>query len=113
MIACFRVLLLAALTFLSATGSNTIIGWETVASAATGLCYFYHRGNTILTSEQVNAVLAGFVANSAVSRSRTERTIDLKNPGNGAPTGQGLVDYATLTNTVTPPGTNVWTVTHN
>jgi hypothetical protein len=100
--------------FIYVAGLNTITGWETVAANATGLCYLEQRGNTVLTSTQVNAVLAGFRANSAVSRSTTtNRTIDVANPGNGAPTGQGITDKAYLQGTITPPGSTYWTVNTN
>jgi hypothetical protein len=105
---------LTGLTYLSVYGSNTITGWETVAANATGLCYMYQRGSTVLTSAQVNAVLAGFRANSAASHSAwTKRTLDVTNPGNGAPTGQGITDKAYLQSCVTPPGSTVWTVNTN
>jgi hypothetical protein len=96
-------------------GSNTITGWETAATNATGICYFCQRGNTTLTSAQVNTILAGFRANSAASHSgSTYRIIDVKNTGNGAPTGQGITDKAYLQTCVTPGGDGrVWTVTTN
>lgn len=106
---------MTSLQYLCVTGSNTITGWETVAANATGLCYFYPQGNTVLTSAQVNAVLAGFCANKDVSKPRGERTIKLQNPGNGAPTGQGITDKANLQAYLSPNGTGpmVWTVNTN
>ena len=104
------------LTYLLWTGNNTGTGWENVAASATGLCYLYQRGLTVLSSAQVNAVLAGFWANRDATKPRVERTINLANIGNGAPTGQGLVDKAALQayRSPTPPGTAaLWTVTTN
>jgi hypothetical protein len=106
---------LTGLTFLSVTGSNTVTGWETAAANAPGLYYFLQRGNTVLTSAQVNAVLAGFRVNSGASHSAgTYRYIDVKNSGNGAPTGQGITDKTYLQGCVTPGGDGrVWTVNTN
>jgi hypothetical protein len=74
----------------------------------------YQRGNTILSSAQVNAIFAAFRANSAASHSVwTLRLIDVANPGNGAPTGQGITDKAYLQGTITPPGSTYWTVNTN
>ena len=104
------------LTYLNWGGNNTGTGWENVAASATGLCYLYQRGLTVLSSAQVNAVLAGFWANRDATKPRVERTINLANIGNGAPTGQGLVDKAALQayRSPTPPGTAaLWTVTTN
>ena len=74
-----------------------------------------HRGNTILSSAQVNAVLAGFRANSAASHAGAQsyRNIYANNPGDGAPTGQGITDKAYLQSTITPPGSITWTVLTN
>ena len=106
---------LTALTYLSVQGSNTFTGWETVAASATGLCHLYQRGVTVLTSTQVNAALAGFWANRDAVKPRSERTINLTNTGNGAPTGQGLVDKAALQAYKSPNNTGpvVWTVITN
>ena len=106
---------LTDLTLLFVGGNNTLTGWETVAASATGLCYLYQRGVTVLTSTQVNAALAGFWANRDAVKPRSERTINLTNTGNGAPTGQGLVDKAALQAYKSPNNTGpvVWTVTTN
>jgi len=106
---------LTNLTFLQITGSNTVTGWETAAATCTGLCEFVQRGNTVLNSSQVNAVLAGIRANCAASHTAFNglRTIDLKNTGNGPPTGQGITDKAYLQGYATPPGSTTWTVNTN
>ena len=106
---------LTDMTILFVGGNNTLTGWETVAASATGLCYLYQRGVTVLTSTQVNAALAGFWANRDAVKPRIERTINLANTGNGAPTGQGLVDKAALQAYKSPNNTGpvVWTVTTN
>ena len=69
----------------------------------------------MLSSEQVNAVLAGFWANRNAAKSRSERKIDIANIGNGAPTGQGITDKAALAAYKSPNNTGpvVWTVTTN
>lgn len=103
------------LTVLRWTGNNTGTGWENVAASATGLCYLYQRGLTVLSSAQVTAILAGFWANRDAAKSRGDRTINIANIGNGAPTGQGLVDKAALQAYKSPnnTGPSVWTVTTN
>ena len=106
---------LTSLKVISVSGSNTLTGWELVAASATRLCYLYQRGPTVLTSNQVNAVLAGFWANRNAPKPRSERTINIANTGNGAPTGQGLVDKAALQAYKSPNNTGsiVWTVVTN
>jgi len=104
----------ANLFYFYVTGSNTITGWETVAVNCPALCDFYQRGNTVLTSAQVNAVLAGFRANSGTSHpAMTTRLIDLKNTGNGVPTGQGITDKSYLQSYHTLPENGPWTVNTN
>ena len=104
-----------SLQYVNVQGSNTITGWEDVAANAPGLCSLYQRGNTILTSAQVNAVLAGFWANKDVAKPRAERGIGINNAGNGAPTGQGITDKANLQAYKSPNGTGpmVWSVGTN
>ena len=106
---------LTQLTYLNVQGMNTLTGWELVAASATGLRYFYQRGLTVLTSSQVNAVLAGFWANRDAAKPRGDRTIDVANTGNGAPTDQGIADKAALQAYKSPNNTGpvVWTVTTN
>lgn len=106
---------LTALTLLNVGGSNTITGWELVAGSAAGLCVFNQRGLTVLSSAQVNAVLAGFWSNRDAAKPRTERVINLANAGNGAPTGQGVTDKAALAAYKSPNNTGpiVWSVTTN
>ena len=107
------------LTYLSWTGNNTGTGWGSVAATATGLCYLYHGGLTVLDSAEVNAILAGFWANRDAAKSRAERVIDIGKDTptpNGAPTGQGITDKAALQayRSPNPPGTAaLWTVTTN
>ena len=102
---------------LAVYGPNcTITGWEDVATHATGLCLMVHGGNTVLTSAQVNAILAGFWTNRNATKpySGTYRTITLNTvPGTGAPTGQGLIDKAALQAYRSPNDDSqypVWTV---
>ena len=110
---------LTRLTYLYVTGSNTLSGLGSLAASATGLCQMTHGGLTVLDATEVNAVLAGFWANRDAAKSRTERVIDLGKDTptpNAAPTGQGLVDKASLQayRSPTPPGTAaLWTVTTN
>jgi prepilin-type N-terminal cleavage/methylation domain-containing protein len=106
---------MTSLQYIAVGAANTITGWETAAANTTGLSYLYQRG-TVLTSAQVNAVLAGFWANRNAAKPRaTERGIYINNPGNGAPTGQGITDKANLQAYLSPNGTGpmVWSVTTN
>lgn len=104
---------LTSLTILNCSGNNTLTGWENIATNAVGMCYFQHGGLTPLTSNQVDAVLAGFVLNSSSNHSaRVNRSIILNAAINQAPSavGYGYRDF--LTNTVTPGGDGrKWTVT--
>lgn len=110
---------LTGLEYLHISGSNTITGWENAAANASGISGFYQRGSTVLTSTQVNAVLAAFRANKDIAKpydaTTVTRTINLANPGNGAPTGQGITDKAYLQNYMSPNNTGpmVWTVNTN
>ncbi len=103
---------LTALQYLYVTGSNTISAFDTLAAAATGLCYL--KFNNAIDTATVNAVLAGFWANRDAAKPRNERTIDLDdNAGSGAPSGQGITDKAALQayRSPNPPGTAaLWTV---
>ena len=114
-----RVAGLTSLTYIYVFGSNTLSGWGSLAESATGLCQMLHGGLTVLDATEVNAVLAGFWANRDAAKSLTERVIDLGKDTptpNAAPTGQGLIDKASLKayRSPTPPGTAaLWTVTTN
>jgi hypothetical protein len=59
--------------------------------------------NAKLTTTAVNALLAAFVA---AGRTTGTRVLNLGGPGNAAPTGQGIIDKATLVS-------RGWTVTTN
>ena len=106
------------LTSLVWGGNNTGTGWGAVAASATGLCYMYHGGLTVLDAAEVNAILAGFWANRNAAKSRADRTIDIGKDTptpNAAPTGQGLTDKAALQAYRSPNNTGpaVWTVITN
>ena len=109
---------LRSLTVLNWGGNNTGTGWGAVAASATGLCYMYHGGLTVLDAAEVNAILAGFWANRDAAKSRPDRYInigkDTPTP-NAAPTGQGLADKAALQAYRSPnnTGPDVWTVITN
>jgi hypothetical protein len=106
------------LTAIAWTGYNTGTGWGAVAASATGLCYMYHGGLTVLDAAEVNAILAGFWANRDAAKPRNERVIDIGKDTptpNAAPTGQGLADKAALQAYRSPNNTGpaVWTVITN
>ena len=106
------------LTSLVWGGNNTGTGWGAVAASATGLCYMYHGGLTVLDAAEVNAILAGFWANRNAAKSRADRTIDIGKDTptpNAAPTGQGITDKAALQAYRSPNNTGpaVWTVITN
>jgi len=105
---------LTSLTYLYVGGNNTVVDWELLATSDGKLSQFVHGGLTVLSSEQVNAILAGFWANRDVAKPRaTERTISIASNGSGAPTGQGLTDKAALAGYKSPNNTGpmYWTVT--
>lgn len=69
----------------------------------------------LLTSEQVNALLAQIWANRDEPKGSITRSLNLSGKiGSGAPTGQGLIDKANLQNYSSPcnnPAYLLWTVT--
>lgn len=103
------------LAFVQVMRSNTITG---SISGLTDLEYIlvYGLGNTIsvpnltnvrklgyleieglvLSSANINQILADLWANRDVARTYTYRIVRLNNPGSGSPTGQGLIDLANL-----------------
>lgn len=103
------------LIFVQVMRSNTITG---SISGLTDLEYIlvYGLGNTIsvpnltnvrklgylrieglvLSSANINQILADLWANRDVARTYTYRIVRLNNPGSGSPTGQGLIDLANL-----------------
>jgi hypothetical protein len=123
---------LTALTYLSVHGSNTTSGnvslltnlqWLTVSGQSTitvpnvtnltSLCQITLSA-IVLTSANVNQLLADFWANRNAPKPRTERTINLSGKsGSGAPTGQGLIDKTNLQSYKSPNDTysTVWNVT--
>lgn len=108
---------MTSMTQLNISGSNTVTAWETVAANAPGLYQMVHGGNSVLSSAQVNAILAGFWANVGVSKSVTgslyNREIQVNKSGDGPPTGAGITNKANLQGTITPPGSTYWTVLTN
>lgn len=103
---------------LEALGTVRILGSATVTystvAAITHINSLYIRRG-ILTSENVNQLLADFWANKDIAKVGNARTIDLfGETGTGAPTGQGLIDKAALQTYRSPnndPAKNLWTVT--
>ena len=81
--------------------SNQLTGFDGGAVPAS-LGNFQAQNNQ-LPAAAVNAILAAFVA---AGRSTGTRVLDLGGTGNAAPTGQGIIDKATLEG-------RGWTVTTN
>lgn len=85
---------LAALQYINIAGVNTCT-YETVILLK-GLCYINISEN-IITSENINQLLADFWANRDEQKLLAIRTIGLYAKfGSGKPTGQGLIDKAAL-----------------
>lgn len=74
------------------TGNTVLESIDLSSLVPTSGGEFYFSWNA-LTAESVNAILARFVANAEF----VSGTVDLSGGTNAAPTGQGLLDCATLT----------------
>jgi peptidoglycan/xylan/chitin deacetylase (PgdA/CDA1 family) len=77
---------------------------------------YIHSSSTLLTTANVNQLLADFWANRDEAKPaefNTLRKMFIHNPGNGAPSGQGIIDKAAL-QAYRSPGNNpiydLWTV---
>ena len=103
---------LTNLTFLNVLGSNTL-EFPNVTNIK-GLCYLYIHTTVILSSANVNQILADFWLNKDEPKSRNDRTIDIRGSlSSGAPTGQGITDAANLAAYRSPnndPTKALWTV---
>ena len=103
---------LTNLTYLYVLGSNTL-EFPNVTNIK-GLCYLYIHTTVILSSANVNQILADFWLNKDEPKSRNERTIDIRGSlSSGAPTGQGITDAANLAAYRSPnndPTKALWTV---
>jgi hypothetical protein len=80
--------------------SNQLTGFGGAVPASLGN---FQAQNNQLTSTAVNAILAAFVA---ANKTTGTKILNLGGTGNGAPTGQGITDKATLIS-------RGWTVTTN
>jgi hypothetical protein len=77
----------------------------------TDLSYF--SGNQVLTSANVNQILADIWANRDAAKTYTFRYFKLNVEGSGAPTGQGITDLANLRAYRSPnddPTKDLWTI---
>lgn len=125
-----------AMTYLHVAGSATITGDIAqvgsssmyacfIAPTATGFTYssvaglpamadFTISAGYVITSANVNQLLADFWANRNAAKTGSTRLIDLQgSASSGGPTGQGILDAEALRaySSPTPPGTaSLWTV---
>lgn len=87
----------------------------TRANNLKNICFFYIYPTIVLTSANINQLLADFWTNKDESKPLANRTLNIAgHSSSGAPTGQGIIDKSALQayRSPTPPGTAaLWTVT--